>query len=65
MDTQKIQGRGGETTCPYIHIYIYISHKHASMGVPEVTGPFGGVPRTRLVLFLGLYWGPPFMETTM
>ena len=27
-------------------------------GVPKIRGTFWGVPTTRIIVFLGLYWGP-------
>ena len=31
------------------------------MGVPKIRGTFLGVPVTRMIVYEGLYWGPPIL----
>ena len=35
--------------------------KHRTWGFPKTAGTFLGVPISRILVFWGLYWGPPVL----
>ena len=38
-----------------------VSEEPTFGGVPKIRGTFLGVPIIRIIIFLGLYWGPPIL----
>ena len=55
-------GKVAESSYIYIYMYMYMyMYMYIYGSFPKLGVPFWGSPKIRIIVFCGLYWGPPIL----